>query len=172
MSQKPIDAILWRSYLAATSSALWQLNTSQYYFELPRTEPDYIEFFGDSVMESQDYRGNKVFTINLEPFEGENMVARYELKCVKLREGVQRAGNWQVLDQNGELAYALWQKERGPLRPFQNMDEEERQKNFIVIARDVDGCFHGRWIRDDDFLSLPPRVKHLLETKAVGWSQI
>jgi hypothetical protein len=171
MSLKRINAILWRKYLAATSSALWKLSKSQYYFELAGTEPDYDQFFGDKATASQDERGNSLFTIQLEPFEGHPSVEAYELKFTKLRDVVERAGDWQV-HQSGENAYALWRASRGPLKSFQDMDEAERKLNFIVIVRDVDGRFHGRWIPGDEFHSLPVAIQNLLISKNVGWSNL
>lgn len=170
MSKKQLDAILWRSYLTATSTALWGLSKSQYYFELP--PGDYVSFFGNQAASGQDPRGNTVLTIQLEPFEGAPPVVKYELKLTKLRDGVERAGYWQVLNQYGENAYPLWQKNRGPLKSYQDMKAAERERNFIVIVRDVDCRFHGRWIRGDDFLSLPAAIQSLLTANSFGWSAL
>lgn len=172
MSKRQIDAILWRSYLEATSSALWELNNSQYYIELPKQEPDYSEFFGNSAAKAKDPQGNDLYTIQLAPFEGISPVGGYNLKIVKLRDGVERAGNLQVLEQRGESAYPLWQRDRGPEKKAQSMSLDERKKNFIVIVRDTSGLFHGRWIRDTDFDALPDRIKTLITSKTFGWSNL
>ena len=172
MSKRQLTALLWRSYLDATSSALWELSKSQYYIELPKLENDYFDFFGSSAIREKDERGNDLFTIRLAPFEGTAPVERYDLKLVKLRDGVERAGNWQVLNQRGENAYSLWQKNRGPEKTAQEMAANEKKKNFIVIAKDITGEFHGRWIRSSDFDVLPERVSTLLTSKEFGWSNL
>ncbi len=170
MAIKVINAILWRSYLAATSSALWGLDNSQYYIELTGT--DFDPFFGVTSAQSTDERGNKAFTVKLEDFDGSNPTDPYDLKVIKLRDGVARAGNYQVLGQRESQAYPLWQSKRGPQKPYQEMDSEERSKNFMVVVRDSDGLFHARWIRPEDFAALPQSIQALLVSKSVGWSEV
>lgn len=172
MTKKQIDAILWRSYLAATSSTLWELSKSQYYIELSPAEPDYVEFFGGYTEKSQDPQGNEAFVIRLEPFQGESPVDGYDLKLVRLRDGTARAGKWQVLGQRGKTAYPLWQKNRGPLQPFQKMKPGERGRDFLIIVRDIAGAHHGRWLQGKDIDSLPAKIKKLLTSKNVGWSKL
>jgi hypothetical protein len=165
-----IDAILWRSYMTSTSDALWGKRSNQYYIDLPAS--DYEKFFAGHAEQSTDEEKNATFRIWLEPFEGEPLVARHQIEFEKKREGVARAGSWNINGQHSDSAYPLWKSGRGPSKPFQEMGPEEKKRNFIVIARDVEGGFHGRWIRAEDFDGLPNCIKVLLEQKTAGWSLI
>jgi hypothetical protein len=42
----------------------------------------------------------------------------------------------------------------------------------MVIVKDVDDLFHARWIRAEDFESLPSGIQSLLASKSVGWSEL
>jgi len=170
MALKKIDAILWRSYLTSTSDVLWGTRLNQYYIDLPAS--DYEAFFAGHAHESSDEEGNLTFIILLEPFDGSPSVDRRQVEFEKKREGVSRAGSWNINGQHSDAAYPLWKSGRGPTRRFQEMGSEEKKKNFIVIARDVDGGFHGRWVRSEDFDRLPKSMKELLENKNAGWSQL
>jgi len=170
MTKKRINAILWRSYLSATSAALWGTNKSQYYFAL--SKDDYSGFFGNRATQSIDAQQNSVYTICLEPYEGMHPAGPYDLSIIKLRDDAARSGEWQMIDQSVERAYALWRKARGPVDKYENLPPAERSRNFIVIARDVDFRFHGRWIRGSDFATLPTAIQELLTKKSVGWSTL
>ena len=165
-----IDAILWRSYMTSTSDALWGIRSNQYYIDLPAS--DYETFFAGHAEQGADEENNTTFTIWLEPFDGTPGVERHQIEFEKKREGIARAGSWNMNGQHSDAAYPLWKGGRGPTKRFQDMDTEEKKRNFIVIARDVEGRFHGRWVRAEDFDSLPTSIKNLLEHKSAGWSLI
>lgn len=170
MAKKQIDALLWRSYMTSTSDALWGQRTNQYYIDFPKS--DYEEFFGQYCVKEVDGDGNDVFSITLEPFEGKPSAGEYEVKFKKLRSGTERAGSWNMNGQFRDRAYDLWQQNRGPLKPYAAMDSDERANNYIVIFRDVDGRFHGRWIQAPDFALLPERLRRILLESKAGWSKL
>jgi hypothetical protein len=170
MSIKRIEAILWRSYLNATSTAIWGQSTSQYYFELPPS--DYENFLSNQAVESKDSKGNDLFALPLAPFEGTPSLPETTVNFRKLRPGVERANYWYVDRIYNDQAYPLWSKNRGPTQPFDALPNEERSKNFIVIVRDEEKMFHARWIRGADFHSLPSQIRELLASKGAGWSQL
>lgn len=170
MSKKQIDALLWRSYLTSTSDALWGERTNQYYVDLPRA--DYENFFGSDSAKGVDKDGNEIYTITLDSFEGTPSAGKYDLTFKKLRDGTERAGSWNMNGQFTDRAYDLWQHKRGPLQPFAKMDTEERKRNYMVIVRDLDKKFHGRWIQASDFSLLPVRLQHILAAATAGWKKL
>lgn len=170
MAQKQVNAILWRSYLTSTSDALWGERTNQYYIDLPKS--DYENFFGGRATKSADSDGNQIFTITLEPYDGEPPAETYSLTFKKLREGTGRAGSWNMNGQFKDGAYALWQMGRGPIKQFAKMNPDESKKNYILILRDLDGGFHGRWIQESDFMLLPQMLQNIIGQTSAGWKQI
>lgn len=170
LTKKIINALLWRSYLTSTSDALWGERSSQYYIDLPRS--DFENFFGQSVSKEVDKDKNEIFTITLEPFEGVPSAEKYDLTFKKLRAGTEREGTWNINDQFTDRAYDLWQQNRGPLKTFSSMDSEERKRNYIVIFRDLDGHFHGRWVQASDFVLLPDEVQQVMTKTTAGWRSL
>jgi hypothetical protein len=154
--------------MTSTSDALWGGRKNQYYIDLPAG--DYESFFAGCAEQGTDEENNPTFTIWLEPFAGTPGVARHRIEFEKKREGIGREGSWNINRQHLDHAYPLWQRERGPTKRFQDMNADEKTRNFLVVARDVEGRFHGRWVRPEDFSSLPTRIKNLLEQKRAGWS--
>jgi hypothetical protein len=172
MSRKPIDAILWRKYLAATSHAVWGVNSSQYYFELP--DRGYEQFFGKNFTPFKDRDGNSAFRISLESFNGNPSAGPRDITFAKKRPGVHREGNWTVdsIRDGSGTAYDLWRKNRGPVDQYDNLPPDEKDKNYIVIVRDTDGLFHGRWVRGSDFDVLPIKIQNILSSENAGWRQL
>ena len=167
MAKKQINAILWRSYLVATSRALWRETSSQYYIDLPKS--DYETFFGSRAAQNTDTDGNLTYTITLKPFEGAPPVGEYDITFKKLRAGTGREGSWNINRQSLEQAYELWQPSRGPLKKFDDMSILEKDSNFLVIVRDIDGRFHGRWIQSSDFRQIPEGIRQIITSAKAGW---
>jgi hypothetical protein len=170
MAKKKIEAVLWREYATSTSDCLWGERNNQYYIEL--REGDYEKFFGNKAQRSTDAEGNEAFVITLAPFDGMPPVEKTEITFTRLRDGLARAGKWRINAQHLDQAYPLWQRDRGPLEKFMVMDAEDKRRTFLLITRDVDQCFHARWIRSEDFEKLPSRIKELLRDKSAGWSEL
>ncbi len=169
MARKKVDAILWRKYLAATSHAIWEVSNSQYYFELP--VGNFHEFFKGNCENYVDSEGNDSFAISLEPFDGELKLGPHKVTFVRKRPGSAREGKWTVdsIRDGKAKAYGLWRRERGPISRYESLPDTEKEKNYIVIARDIDGRFHGRWIRGTDFDALPVAVQNTLSSALAGW---
>ena len=172
MSRKQIDAILWRKYLSATSHAVWEVSSSQYYFELP--DADYQNFFDGNCPSFTDKDGNQAYTLTLEAFDGQQAVGPHNVTFAQKRPGAHRAGKWTVdsiRDGNGR-AYELWRRNRGPIDQYLNLPVAEKEKNYILITRDIEGGFHGRWIRGSDFDVLPIKIQEKLKSANAGWSKL
>lgn len=171
MARMSISAILWRRYLAATSHAVWAVNNSQYYFELTGS---YEGFFDGAARKSSDDEGNETFAITLEAFEGSPSVDPYEVIFTKKRATAAREGMWTVdsIRDGKKRAYDLWRKGRGPEAQYNQLPEPDKNQNYIVVVRDTENKFHGRWIRGGDFEALPKRVKELLASKNCGWNNL
>ena len=171
MSLKQIDAILWRKYLAATSHAIWEVSSSQYYFEMP--DRGYEEFFGGNCHSFTDKDGNKAFTISLQAFDGVPPSGNHDVTFTKKRDTAARVG-WTVdsIRDGKSAAYDLWRRKRGPLDEYKRLLSPEKEKNYIVIVRDDGGEFHGRWIRGSDFDALPTAFQKLLLSDRAGWAKL
>lgn len=172
MSRKQIDAILWRKYLTATSHAVWGISSSQYYFELP--DRGYDQFFGRNCISSTDSDGNRTFKITLESFDGDPSSGPREVTFAQKRPGVHREGSWTVdsIRDGSGSAYDLWRKNRGPTAEYEKLPAAEKDTNYIVVVRDTDGRFHGRWIRGTDFDALPSAVRDILSSENAGWRRM
>ena len=167
MTLLAIDAMLWRSYATSTSDALWGARKNQYYIELPPS--DYENFFV-GYSGTSDAQGNSAYEVRLEPYEGSQPAEPYLVKIKKLRASVHRAGTWNINGQHDSSVYTLWQKGRGPTDPYTSLPSKEKNKNFLVILRDENAKFHGRWIRYSDYLALPEKVRNILDSQKAGWS--
>lgn len=173
MTLKQIDAILWRSYLKEASKAIWGDSNSQYYFEVAGS--DLTDFFG-SNFEHYKKDGNDSFVINLEEFEGADPAEKHKIHLTLKADTKARKGMWVVnnaiRDGSNWRAYDLWRQGRGPIARYDELTSDEKSKNYIVIARDVDGGFHGRWIRGSDFDALPMTIQEALKSKGAGWREL
>lgn len=171
MATIPIKAILWRKYLSATSHAVWAVSSSQYYFELTGT---YEGFFDGAARAYEDKDKNQAFAVTLEPFDGTPACGPHEVIFTKKRANAAREGRWTVdsIRDGAKKAYDLWRRERGPLMQYVDLPEPEKERNFIVIVRDVDRRFHGRWIRGTDFDALPRAIQDLLLSGNCGWRDL
>ena len=170
MTKKYIDAVLWRRYATSTSDCLWGSRLNQYYIEL--RPDDYARFFGNSARQAKDQDGNETYSITLEAFDGVPQVASTDITFTLLRAGLQRARKWRINGQHKDQAYALWRRRHGPQKEFAEMDPVEKATNLLVIVRDVGGCFHGRWIRSEDFEKLPLLFQTIFREKSSGWREL
>lgn len=172
MAKMQIDAILWRKYLAATSHAIWEVSTSQYYFEL--TPSNYEIFLGPGAKTFTDKDGNAAYSIVLEAFDGKPAVGRHEITFTKKRPSAAREGKWTAdsIRDGSKAAYDLWRRDRGPVQQYEQLPLTEKEKNFIIVVRDVSGQFHGRWIRGTDFDALPLRLQEVLLSGTSGWREL
>jgi hypothetical protein len=168
MALKQIDAILWRRYLAATSTALFGLSASQYYIEMPPASDDYLEFLNGTGSHFTDPQGNKCVTFHIAEFDGSN-AQKYAMTFKILAPGKAREGYININDQNPKNGYPLWLPPRGPLKVFEK-SVDAYAPQFAVIVRDVHNAFHARWIRHEDFLALPDKIRGILSVKDAGWS--
>ena len=170
MSLKQINAILWRSYLTSTSDALFGIKKSQYYIEMPVGGGDYLQFINGAGKTFVDDNGNNCVTFPVVEVEG-GICEQREMTFKVLREDAARAGNMNIEDQSPANAYPLWSAGRGPLAVYEKAINDAAPQ-YAVIFRDVDNCFHARWIRHEDFQSLPENVTKLLQTKPAGWESL
>jgi hypothetical protein len=134
----------------------------------------YQEFIGNNCTQFIDKDGNQAFKIVLQGFEGEDSANPHEVIIAQKRSGVHREGTWTVdsIRDGSGAAYDLWRKNRGPIARYNDLPPGEKDKNYIVIIRDTDGCFHGRWVRGSDFDALPNRVQEALKSENAGWRQL
>jgi hypothetical protein len=168
MALKQIDAILWRRYLAATSTALFGRSASQYYIELPPAPDDYLEFLNGAGSRFKDPQGNACAKFMLAELDGPDP-QKYEMTFKILAPGKAREGYVNINDQSPKKGYPLWLPPRGPLKVFEpTVDAYAPQ--YAVIVRDVHNAFHARWIRHEDFVALPDKIKEILRGKDAGWS--
>jgi hypothetical protein len=166
MANIQIEAILWRKYKSATSTALFGLSASQYYIELPSTGGDYLGFVGEAGATFTDPQGNTSVKFSIAELD-EGVCGEYEMTITLLAPDKARAGNSRIENQSPSNAYPLWQKERGPLAPYDHAIDEPSPQ-YAIVVRDVEKRFHARWLRNEDFLALPLRIQEIIQAKDFG----
>lgn len=161
---KELDAFLWRSCNKATLDTLLDVSRGQYDIRL--TKRDFDSFFRSLAPHSLTDLGGYSITVPLQPFTGANPIA---LSKIVVRHLGPESGrkDWNISSQRMKSAYELWRIGRG----FVSRDSVG-EKDFIVIARDTDNGFHGRWIRSADFNALPAVMKGLMNSSEVGWAEL
>lgn len=161
---KELDAFLWRSCNSATLDTLLGVSDGQYHIALPRR--DFENFFRGLPRQNPTKKGGYEFTVQLQPFSGHDPVELTEIVVRHMGPESERK-DWNIRAQRPESAYALWRQHRG-FASRQSVSD----KDFIVIARDTDNGFHGRWIRSADFNALPAVMKGLMNSSEAGWAEL
>ncbi|WP_164706994.1 hypothetical protein, partial [Pseudomonas viridiflava] len=145
--RKELDAFLWRSCNKATLDSLLDVSRGQYDVRL--TKRDYERFFRGLSPHAPTALDGYNITVALQPFSGINPVGEAQIVVRYLGPKSSRK-DWIISSQRPDSAYELWRENRGFVSR-----QSVGEKDFIVIARDVDNGFHGRWIRSEDFNTLP-----------------
>lgn len=161
---KTIDAFLWRRCNKATIDTLVGDSPGQYHITLSTSGFDL--FFRGLTSQNPTDRGGYDYIIPLEPFTGKAAVARHDLTIRNMGPRSKRR-DWNIPSQRPGSAYELWRVGRAFLTRSDVGD-----KDFIIIARDVDNGFHGRWIQSANYNDLPDKMRQAMDVSDVGWQNI
>lgn len=162
--QKELDAFLWRNCNKATLDTLLDVSKGQYDIRL--TKRNFDNFFRDLSPRYPTQLGGYSLIVPLQPFTGDNPIGLSEIVVRHLGPRSERK-DWNISSQRKEAAYELWREGRGFVSR-----KSVGEKDFIVIARDIDNGFHGRWIRSADFDALPAAMKNRMSTSEAGWATL
>lgn len=161
---KRVNAIFWRRCNQATFDSLNGNSRGQYDIRL--TRQNFEQFFAGVPHTGTTALGGYDVVVPLEPYTGSQPVAATSITIRYMGEKSARK-DWNIPSQRPDSAYPLWRPGRGIGTTF-NTDDRE----YVLIARDVDGNFHARWINDADFSALPTEVQQIMESSEVGWRSL
>src|SRR4051794_19246600 len=155
--------MLWRRVNDATFQTLTGKCIGQYDIRLTKN-PDVAGFFSALPTYDATSLGGYPVDAPIEPFVGPNPVPASILKVRFMGEGSERR-DWYIRAQRPDSAYPLWR----PGRAFpSNYEPQGTDRKFIIVARDVNGRFHARWINEAEFAHLPERLRGQMESEDVG----
>lgn len=162
--QIPLRSILWRKLNRASLDSLLGVSTGQYHIALP--DRQYVGFFAGLPQFDQTARGGFAITVLIQPFTGPSPVPATQVTVSYLGDDSARR-DWNIRSQRPDTAYPLWRQGRG----FVNRSAVG-DRDFIIIARDINDAFHARWIRTANFPNVPDRVRNLMSQDDAGWSNL
>jgi hypothetical protein len=161
---KQVDAFLWRRCNKATIDSLVGDSAGQYHITLSTGK--FEGFFQGLTRENTTDRDGYDFIVPFESFTGKDPVAQQNL-TIRYMGPKSARKDWNIPSQRPQSAYELWRLGRA----FSSRSDVG-DKDFIVIARDVDNGFHGRWIKSTDFEHLPDDMKRAMSESDVGWKKL
>lgn len=159
--RKQLDAFLWRRCNQATLDTLLGVSDGQYDIRLLKR--DYIPFFRGLTQTNPTKLNGFDIVLTIQPFNGSNPVQMGEL-VIRYMGPLSKRKDWNIRSQRPTTAYELWRDKRG----FETR-ANVGQYDFIIIARDTDNDFHARWIRTEDFKSLPLKMQQHMTKVEAGW---
>ena len=161
---KNVDAILWRRCNQATFDSLNGNSRGQYDIRLTRGDFE-LFFLGVPQINSTELGGFDL-EVQFQPFTGPQPVAATSVTIRFMGQNSARR-DWNIPSQRPDTAYPLWRPGRGVDATF-NANAHE----YVLIARDIDGNFHARWIKDAAFSMLPTNVQEILNSREVAWRML
>ena len=156
--------ILWRLVMEATIDTLRGRSRGQYDIRLGRPER-LAEFFSGVPRTAITPLGGFTLTIPLESYGGPDPLPG-ETVHVRYMGELSRRRDWYIASQRPTTAYPLWRLGRG-LR-----NETEPNTDYVVVVRDPEERFHGRWIAPSDLARLPDSLRDKLRTADSGWDEL
>jgi hypothetical protein len=161
---KAVNAFLWRRCNKATIDSLVGDSRGQYHITLKTGEFD--SFFRGINSQKPTDLGGYDYIVRLESFTGTVAVERHDI-TIRYMGAKSARKDWNIPSQRPESAYELWRVKRAF---FSRSDVGD--KDFIIIARDINNGFHGRWIRSVDYDDLPDEMKQVMNRSDVGWQEL
>lgn len=158
---KKVTAVLWRRCNKATFDTLTGVSHGQYDIRLT-TGPEIEGFFDGLTRSAHTELGGFTVDVPLEAYDGPEPLAASAIQVRYMGERSQRA-DWYIRAQRPESAYELWRRGRGV-----EANEAEAAASYLVIVRDSDNRFHGRWIKGPDVAHLPATIREAIGRGDVG----
>ena len=160
--RKPIRAIFWRRANKATVDTLTGRSQGQYdiRWSLDATS----EFFEGIQQNEPTTLGGYTLAVPLQPFGGPNPVPARTIQVHFMGPSSERK-DWYIRAQRPDTAYDLWRQGRGLPgdHEFANAD-----RKYLLIIRDNEGLYHGRWANEATFDALPVPLKSRMKAEEVG----
>lgn len=156
-----LRAILWRLMNKATFDTLAGSSRGQYDIRLG-SDPRIAAFFKGLNKEDPTSLGGFTLRVQIEAYEGSNPVPRQTIEVRCMGPDSERK-DWYIASQRPDTAYPLWRCGRGAPEQFSGSPHE-----LVLIARDVNGHYHGRWVKEETFQNLPEELRHELTQQEVG----
>lgn len=163
MTKKRLADILWRKVQNATVSTLIDQSPGQYDIRLGSS--DHIaEFFTNVPRRDETSLGGFTLEVPIEAYDGADPVSRQNLRVRFMGTKSQRQ-DWNIPSQRVGTAYPLWRVGRG--LPA-GTTTAPAPPHYIILARDVEGKFHARWLTAQDVELLPEILKQQVKATALG----
>lgn len=156
-----VEGLLWRICNQATFDSLHGKSKGQYDIRLS-SKPAVAEFFAGLAQEEPTELGGYTVHVPIAAFDGPNPVPASTLDVRYMGPKSERK-DWNIPTQRPETAYPLWRPGRGVPDTL-----EAAAKDYVLIVRDVDDAFHGRWLRGANLASLPGNVREAILAETVG----
>lgn len=157
-----LDAVLWRRWNEATYDTLHGNSRGQYDIRLNKQD-DLGDFFGGIPRTNPTAHGGFDIVVPIEPITGRTPVDASSITIRYMGPRSERK-DWYIRSQRPATAYPAWRPGVGV--PFE-FDSELNE--YLLVMRDTDGKYHGRWIHHDDVGKLPRPVVLAIGSKDVGW---
>jgi len=164
-----IESILFRRVGSANAGALLGHNKGQYHLTLSNL-PEVHEFFSD-LQQTAGNNGAWTAGLPLQAVGGTSAVAPVSLNLSCLGPNNKRANDLNVTAQKTN-PYELWDPERARPELFQHaggsyasmadVPTSELERDVVIIAKDVAGGLHARWVLEAEIPELPPQVQERL----------
>jgi DNA polymerase III delta prime subunit len=158
MALVPIAAILWRRLQQANFDSLEGLSKGQYDIRLGRDD-DVATFFDGVPQIQKTSLGGYDLRVPIAEFDGTNPVQATELRVHFMGQRSERR-DWNIPSQRPDTAYPLWRLNR--------VNPNRADENYDIIARDVLGRFHARWLNANAVAALPGGLQQDLRSKNFG----
>jgi 5-methylcytosine-specific restriction protein B len=163
MTKKRLSAILWRRVNKATVDTLTGQSPGQYDIRLG-SSIEIGKFFEEVPRRNQTALEGFTLDVPLQPFDGTNPVSAETLVVRYMGQSSARR-DWYIPSQRPSTAYPLWRVGRG--LPS-GMSTSPQPPHYIILAKDIDGNFHARWLTASGFALLPKEMKSMAQEEEVG----
>ena len=163
MSKKSLSAILWRRVNKATVDTLIGISGGQYDIRLGSSN-GIAEFFENVQRRDETELGGFTLDVPIQAYDGSDAVQAQTL-IVRYMGAESARRDWNIPSQRPATAYPLWRVGRG--LPS-GTTAAPTPPHFIILAKDVEGNFHARWISSEDFELLPEEMKRMAQSEEVG----
>lgn len=164
MPQLHIKSLLWRKVNQATIDTLKGTSGGQYDIRL-NTSAHYLTFFSSLPKINPNANGGFEFTLPLQPITGAAPVASSTVSIKYMGPNSARK-DWIISSQRPTTAYEAWKLNIAvPSIPDATIPAGQ---HYVLILKDENNNFHGRWLTDVDFSTLDQHLQAILKSADHG----
>lgn len=159
--------ILWRRVAGSDCSTVKSLiGESRGQYDIRLSREDFTNFFYDLPKMNETDQGGFEVRVPLCAIDCEPRIDEDEIIVRFMGEGSARK-DWYIKSQRPDSAYHAWREGHG----FETRGDVGNS-DYLIILKDITGCFHARWIRTSELDFLPRRVREIMAERDVGWSEL